>query len=55
MRRLKGNQGSYAQNANRAARSLLMNAGDDYKQTGDFKVCNDDRKYTIKKKEKSRR
>ena len=40
MKRLKGTEGGYAQNANRAARTLLMGGGADKGQgQGNFKVC----------------
>ena len=40
MKRLKGAEGGYAQNANRAARTLLMGGGADKGQgQGNFKVC----------------
>jgi Ca2+-binding EF-hand superfamily protein len=39
MKRLKGMDGGYAHNATRAARNLLMSAGEsEYKTKGDFKV-----------------
>lgn len=39
IRRLKGGDGGFSQNATRAARKLLMNTGsEEYKESGDFKV-----------------
>jgi Ca2+-binding EF-hand superfamily protein len=46
IRRLKGGDGGYSQNATRAARKLLMNTGsEEYKESGDFKV----RSYSVRR------